>query len=66
MARLLSIDGAGGIDLSTFTGTAIAKDFFAPRTDTPLRFIALRVANGTGSPITATILADICWQQSLV
>lgn len=59
-------DGAGGIDLSTFTGISIAKDFIAPRTDTSLRFVALRVANGTGSPITATILADICWQQSLV
>lgn len=59
-------DGAGGIDLSTFTGISIAKDFIAPRTDTSLRFVAVRVANGTGSPITATILADICWQQSLV
>ncbi|MNJ25983.1 hypothetical protein D3C77_204460 [compost metagenome] len=59
-------DGAGGVDISTFTGVGIAKDFIAPRTDTALRFVALRVANGTGSPITATVLADICWQQSLV
>lgn len=59
-------DGAGTIDPSTFTGVGITKDFLAPRTDTSLRFVVVKVSNATGSSITATILADICWQQSLV
>jgi len=59
-------DGAGAVDLSTFTGIGVTNDFPLPRTDTALRFVKLSVTNGTGSPITAWILADICWQQSLV
>lgn len=59
-------DGAGTIDPSTFSGVGITKDFQAPRTDTSLRFVVVKATNSTGSSITATILADICWQQSLV
>jgi len=59
-------DGSGAVDLSTFTGTTVANDFLIPRTDSALRFVKLSVTNGTGSSITAWILADICWQQSLV
>ncbi|EJN32123.1 GDSL-like Lipase/Acylhydrolase [Pseudomonas sp. GM84] len=61
-----SADGAGAVDLATFTGTGVTNDFPLARTDTALRFVKLSVTNGTGSPITAWVLADICWQQSLV
>jgi len=59
-------DGAGGVDVTSFPGVGPYKDQLAPRTDTNLLFVALRVLNTTGSPITATMVADICWQQSLV
>lgn len=59
-------DGTGIVDANTFTGVGPFKDFATTRVDTNLRYVAVRATNGTGSPITATILADICWQQSLV
>lgn len=59
-------DGTSPVDTATFTGVGPFKDQPAPRVDTNLRFIVLRATNGTGSPITAVIIADICWQQSLV
>ncbi|PMV86013.1 hypothetical protein C1X35_06345 [Pseudomonas sp. FW306-1C-G01A] len=59
-------DGTGIVDANTFTGVGPFKDVATTRVDTNLRYVAVRVTNGTGSPITATILADICWQQSLV
>jgi len=59
-------DGASTVDVTTWAGVGPHKDGLAPRVDTALRFPTLRVTNTTGTPVPATILADICWQQSLV
>jgi GDSL-like Lipase/Acylhydrolase family len=59
-------DGSGVVDSNTFTGVGPFKDTPATRATNDLRFVVVRATNGTGSSITATILSDICWQQSLV
>lgn len=59
-------DGTSPVDVSTFTGVGPFKDQLAARASNDLRFVVLRATNPSGSGITATIIADICWQQSLV
>lgn len=59
-------DGASVVDVTTWTGVGPHKDGLATRADTSLRFPTVRVTNTTGTPVPATVLADICWQQSPV
>lgn len=59
-------DGTSPVDVTTFTGVGPFKDQPAPRASNDLRFVILRATNPSGSGITATVIADICWSQSLV
>lgn len=59
-------DGAGAVDIATYTGVGPFKDQATSRSNTELRFVVLRATNPTGSSITASIVADICWNQSEV
>ncbi|MCO8261469.1 GDSL-type esterase/lipase family protein [Pseudomonas asiatica] len=59
-------DGTGAVDVATYTGVGPFKDQPTTRSNTELRFVVLRATNPTGSSITASIIADICWNQSVV
>lgn len=60
-------DGSGGVEPTVFNTAAVVRDVALPRvSDTALRLICIRINNPTGSPVSVSLTADVCWQQSLV
>jgi len=58
-------DGAGAVEALTVSASVPTMDAVAPRsTDFGLRYVAVRVKNPTGTAITTSVVADICWTQS--
>lgn len=60
-----AVDGAGAVDaLASSMSAGSLNDIIAPRTDNNLRFMAIRVQNPTGTAVTTSVVADLCWTQS--